>query len=624
MIKLEKVEANNFLSFSNVSLELDNQGLVMIDGVNQSADSFQANGAGKSSLMSTIVYGLYGITLSDQKSDDVINLNAKKNCWVKLYLSINNDDYRIERYRKDSENKNKVKLFANDVEITDSSNAKTERIIQRLIGIDFDTYTNAVIYSDSFAANGFMKATDKGKKEILNTIAGTLVYDQAREKSKEKIEALTNKNNDIDKSIYKANNDIEALKSNYDYQNKIYESSMAKKSEDIKQLSDSKESYSKFINVYNQSYQDIENKLNEFKIKKTNMDKVGIESNKVKAKLSDYYNKIKYNKKLGKSDYTLYLSKKDELTSFKGSPVCPVCGAKLDKDHYKKEYSKIVDSISKLVNNIKKYKEVINEDTIVFNNLKKDYHEVDKKEYSELESNISNLNAKLSQIDNKKYELESNVKANQKIVDSLILDKPKFDNVKETSLIDQLNKLNQEKDNINTEIDKYNILAKEVFSDSGIKNYVFELIIPFINQKANEYLEKLTNGQINIEIQTQSETKSGSLREKMDVIVTNISGANSYKSCSAGEKKRIDLSISFAIQDLLLSKSNLNINVFIYDECFDGLDSIGCENVIDILRDKGNNTGTTFVITHNKYLKPLFNNIITVVKDAGGNSKIEN
>ena len=46
-----------------MQLNLDNQGLVMIDGNNQSADSFTTNGVGKSSSVSAIVYGLYGLTI---------------------------------------------------------------------------------------------------------------------------------------------------------------------------------------------------------------------------------------------------------------------------------------------------------------------------------------------------------------------------------------------------------------------------------------------------------------------------------------------------------------------------------------------------------------------------------
>jgi len=171
--------------------------------------------------------------------------------------------------------------------------------------------------------------------------------------------------------------------------------------------------------------------------------------------------------------------------------------------------------------------------------------------------------------------------------------------------------------------DKFDVLAKRVFSDSGIKSYLMDMITPFLNNHANSYLNRLTNGDISIELLTQTETKSGDLRDKMDVIVSSKNGADSYASCSAGEKKRIELAMAFAIQDLLLSQSNLSVNTAIYDECFDGLDSIGCENVIDILKDKQKQLGSIYVISHNEYLKPLFSRIITVEKDKNGISKIK-
>ncbi|MGI4292156.1 hypothetical protein ACR2WS_26640, partial [Klebsiella pneumoniae] len=63
-------------------------------------------------------------------------------------------------------------------------------------------------------------------------------------------------------------------------------------------------------------------------------------------------------------------------------------------------------------------------------------------------------------------------------------------------------------------------------------------------------------------------------------------------------------------------------NIALYDECFDGLDTIGCENVIKLLKDRLNTVGTIFVITHNTELKPLFEQTIKIVKENGV-SKLE-
>ena len=71
-----------------------------------------------------------------------------------------------------------------------------------------------------------------------------------------------------------------------------------------------------------------------------------------------------------------------------------------------------------------------------------------------------------------------------------------------------------------------------------------------------------------------------------------------------------------------MSKDEISTNIALYDECFDGLDTVGCENVIKLLKDRLNTVGTIFVITHNTELKPLFEQTIKIVKE-NGISKLE-
>ena len=159
--------------------------------------------------------------------------------------------------------------------------------------------------------------------------------------------------------------------------------------------------------------------------------------------------------------------------------------------------------------------------------------------------------------------------------------------------------------------------AVNAFSNKCIRSVVLDFITPFLNEKANEYLQTLSGSGIEIEFQTQVENAKGELKDKFDVIVNNSKGGSSYKSNSAGEQKRIDIAISFAIQDLIMSKEEISTNIALYDEVFDGLDAIGCENVIKLLKDRLNIVSTIFVITHNENLKSLFDNTIKVIKEDG-------
>ena len=140
---------------------------------------------------------------------------------------------------------------------------------------------------------------------------------------------------------------------------------------------------------------------------------------------------------------------------------------------------------------------------------------------------------------------------------------------------------------------------------------------PFLNERANYYLSKLTESTIEVEFTTQEKLKNGKIKDKFSVKVTNIHGDDEYKGNSNGEKRRVDVAINMALQDLVSSRSNKKLDIIVYDEVFDGLDEIGCNTVIELLQEKAKIFGTVIVITHNEHLKQLFNKYLNVVKEDG-------
>src|SRR5690606_21510977 len=163
----------------------------------------------------------------------------------------------------------------------------------------------------------------------------------------------------------------------------------------------------------------------------------------------------------------------------------------------------------------------------------------------------------------------------------------------------------------------------KVYSNSGVKSHVLDLITPYLNERANKYLTALSGTDMEVKFSTQTQNKDGSYSDKFDLQLINHAGGGSYKANSEGEKKRADLSISLAIQDLVMSRTDLKSNFVVYDEVFDALDSVGSENVVTLLKERLKTVGTIFVITHNEHLKPLFEQTITVVKAKDGTSTIK-
>ena len=85
-MKLKQLTIRNFMSIKKATLELDNAGLVLVQGINDDDSAFDSNGAGKSTVFEAITYALFERTIRGLKSDEIINEDMKRNCSVTLTL----------------------------------------------------------------------------------------------------------------------------------------------------------------------------------------------------------------------------------------------------------------------------------------------------------------------------------------------------------------------------------------------------------------------------------------------------------------------------------------------------------------------------------------------------------
>lgn len=630
MVRFKKVEMENFTAIKEAKLDLENQGLVLIEGVNKSNDSFDSNGSAKSSLLSSITYALYGKTEKGLSSDDVVNNIEKKNTKVQLEFSIGKDEYRIERYRKHKKFKNKVKLFCNGKEITGSTNAVTDKQILELFGIDFNTYVNAIMYGQGDIPM-FSQATDKGKKEILESITNVEVYKKAQDVAKEKIKEVEEKQQQEQNEIEKLNYRLEINEEQFNKDMNYYNEVMEKKEQEEKE-------YQNKLSEFNKNIEDIDTEISSYKDTLTDVE---IAPYEYPSEYENLLNRIEQGKSILQErivplitgadvDIKTCLNKisslNEKLKTLDTSSTCPVCGSPIDNSHKLKEKESIEQDIQRdnqylefYRNQKEKAESKQQEITGKLNTLQEEVNKY-QQEKDNHDKKVQNEYAKQQQIYNYISSLE-NKKNN--LVKPVLND---YSYIKEPSK----EEYDKEKEDISKSIDKHkdNVVeletkksrykdAVDAFSNKGIRSVVLDFITPFLNEKANKYLQTLSGSDIEIEFQTQVKNSKGELKDKFDVIVKNSNGGESYKSNSAGEQKRIDLAISFAIQDLIMSKDEISTNIALYDECFDGLDTIGCENVVNLLKDRLNTVGTIFVITHNQSLKPLFENVITMVKENG-------
>src|SRR3990167_6359399 len=116
-MRVLKLSIENFMSIGSATISFDSQGLVLIEGENTDASSFQSNGAGKSAMfVEALLYCLFDITVRGIKKDAVINRKIGSGTRVTTLLDDNGQLIAITRYRQHGKFGNSVQLIVNGVE----------------------------------------------------------------------------------------------------------------------------------------------------------------------------------------------------------------------------------------------------------------------------------------------------------------------------------------------------------------------------------------------------------------------------------------------------------------------------------------------------------------------------
>jgi DNA repair exonuclease SbcCD ATPase subunit len=149
----------------------------------------------------------------------------------------------------------------------------------------------------------------------------------------------------------------------------------------------------------------------------------------------------------------------------------------------------------------------------------------------------------------------------------------------------------------------------------GFQTYLANKSVSVIEGVTNSYLERF-GVDIRVRISGFKVLKSGDVREKIDVFVSNNGIEwSAFMGKSGGERGRVTLAGVLGIQRLInLSTGGRGLDLLLFDECFHGMDSRGQENIIKVFEKMGS---TIMVITQD--VSESFNNenTLVVVKEGG-------
>lgn len=179
-----------------------------------------------------------------------------------------------------------------------------------------------------------------------------------------------------------------------------------------------------------------------------------------------------------------------------------------------------------------------------------------------------------------------------------------------------------EKEALNQKILKYKSLER-AFGKDGVPALLIEQALPQIEQKANDLLDRLSDGRMTIRFVTQTEYKNkkrDDLRETLDIQIRDSSGLRNYEMYSGGEAFRVNFAIRLALSEILAQRKGARLQTLVIDEGFGSQDVQGRQRLLEAINAVKNDFAKIFVITHLDELKDAFPNRIEVEKTERGSS----
>ena len=185
IINFKRIKFSNFFSFKYADIDLTNRGYTIVKGVNNNPiDNSQSNGSGKSSIWEAISYALTGTTIRGVK--DVVNNKGDDGAIVELEFDIDNDHYRVCRYKDTKEFKTDLKIYINGEDKSGKGIRDSEKLLAQYIPDLNAQLIGSVIVLGQGLPQRFTNNTPSGRKEILEKLS----------KSDFMIEDLKNRIND--------------------------------------------------------------------------------------------------------------------------------------------------------------------------------------------------------------------------------------------------------------------------------------------------------------------------------------------------------------------------------------------------------------------------------------------
>ena len=543
MIIFKYVRWKNFLSTGNTftEIQLDRNPSTLIIG---------ENGAGKSTILDALCFGLFGKPFRQISKNQLINTVNAQGTIVEIEFETQNKNVKVVRGIKP----NTFEIWVDGNMINQSANAKDyqKHLEQQILKLNYRSFTQVVILGSSTFIP-FMQLKSQARREVVEDILDIKIFSLMNLILKGKVKSL---NADISENQYQVelNREKVELQENY--------------IEDIERNKDTLLSQKTTLRDGNEE---------EVFSRKEEANRITEENQTLLDAMSGEDAAVEKRDKLKDIQFTLKdkHNRHEQMIDFlEKNDVCPTCEQDIDEVFKTKAISQRSEQVKELSEGLIQMKKEMDKAT---NKLK---------EYKDIAKVLNDNNIKLAKLNSGITELEKfNATLAEEIRqlesgDVTKTDYEKLDNLKKICDNLESSKLKLKEDMI------YFDVARNLLQDTGIKTKIIKQYLPIMNKLINGYLSSM-DFFVNFNIDENfNETIKSRFRDVF-----------SYANFSEGEKMRIDLALLFTWRAVAKMKNSTNTNLLILDEIFDSsLDATGTDDFLKILNtfEKEN----VFIISH--------------------------
>ena len=589
IVTVKRVRIKNFLSIRSAEIDFSKfVGLNFVSGNNRDIiavddNDIRSNGAGKSSLFSAILFGLYGETIHDVKISSICHksyLNEDVEVEIEI-LGLDKKTYRIFTIiEKCSTCRVYIYLEDNKEPINSISIKETRKFIEeKIIGIPIEIFRRRIILIDDGDQDYFGLRSDK-KRQFIENSFGLNIFGVIYRLVHQDFLKLQRELVSIEQKI----KHIETTISDLTKSQNEFKLTQDKKIEKTRMLIN--DEVKKIGNVFSKNTADM-SQLTKLSVGLNNQIDVSREKiTVIRDKLSKA-EKVKFEAEHKINSYNVTKNKYSELVT----QLCDECKNVVDVKFFEQF------DIKKNLTTVEKVKSLI----------------------STIKTNLITIENDLNQCILSKNTISSSVRTLSMLkqtIATLITQESPIENLLKNNTIN----LNESKSLRDTKQNKYKFLnfADHVTSENGVKQFIIKNILDELNIRLQHYIIKLGG------------SFSCKFDEKFDTIFTHNNTEMEYNNFSNGEKVKLKLAILFVFRDMLFAQASVNFNIFIIDEFFDSsLDNFTLEKLLEILLDISKQQGCAiFIISHRDIIKDksaLFSGRILIEKHNGESSiKVQN